>query len=459
MVNEFRIRPQGRICGTPRGPLASESCRAQAIPAHRNCRIGGLSLVLALAACAAQPPVISLPYNQPSAQDPRDLALHIIEVNPDGKGDEVNRDNIVSIEKANYPLTESEHEKDIKHCKEAVNLRSSAVTIRNQFKCVIKNAIDKYQDWTNQEVDGRLCRGENGTNSCSDRPLRLVFYFNGGLNKRSVVTESAGSTYRQIEKDGMYPIYMIWPTGGRQSYGEDVTRVRAGRLTKWYNWSTLSSTPVRPLSDLLRGIASAPAAWATSFYEFSQTSFNSEAYMMKRDWKLHVSEGKLIAAGQTVPIDPNRNLYFSPWEQEFQISEADDAPPDGEPVADFLVQDGGSATAKELASVAYHGVTAPVRALTTVPMVGLGEAGWRNMVRRTRTSVRAAGEFPEEFAKSATSDEQSETGSPSDAPNSVDVAPPTVVVQSHRCKERSCGAASRAAAAGSPECSSGWKAA
>jgi hypothetical protein len=211
------------------------------------------------------------------------------------------------------------------------------------------------------------------------------------------VTETAGETYREIEYDRMYPIYMIWPTGALESYWEDWTRVRAGRLTHWSDPSTLASTPVRPASDLLRGLASTPAAWATSAFEFSQTGFGlgSEAYTMKRDWKLHVNEGKPI--DKRVEIRPDQNLYFSPWEPE----EGSPPPPEGEPVADLLFQDGLTQDARVLASFAYHGATAPVRALTTLPLVGLGDAGWRNMVRRTRTSVRSATEFPDEFAREA----------------------------------------------------------
>ena len=457
MSNEFWIGQQSHSRAAVWAPSASESCRAHAVLARGNYWIGRLLLVLALGACATTPPVHRLP--PPSAQDPRDLALHIIEVNSDGKGDEVNRDKIVGIEKANYPFTNREQESDIRICEEAVNLQSSAVILREQFICVIRNAIEKLHTWSDPGRDGRLCQDKNKIESCQDKPLKIAFYFNGGLNKKSAVTEMAGSTYRKIEDAGVYPVYMIWPTGGPQSYGEDVLRVRAGRLTKWYNWSTWPSTPVRPLSDLLRGIASAPAAWATSFYEFSQTSFNSKSYMMKRDWKLHVNEGKPIAAGQTVPIDPNRDLYFSPWEQEFQISEADDAPPDGEPVADFLVQDGGAATAKELASFAYHGVTAPVRALTTVPMVGLGEAGWRNVTAGPERPFAPPVNSPKSLPRALLTTNSQRRAREVMGRMQWISHPRKSIVKSHRWKDRSCGVVFRAAAAGSPECSSGWRAA
>jgi hypothetical protein len=289
---------------------------------------------------------------------------------------------------------------------------------------VIKNAIARYKTWVDNGRSDVYCEPESSTRSCNAWPLKLVFYFNGGLNTKRVVMESAAGSYRLIEDDEMYPIYMVWPTGGRQSYLEDVTRVRAGRLTKWSNPSTLASTPVRPASDLLRGLASTPAAWATSAFELYQTGFGigSEAYTMKRDWEMHVSKGQPIANEETVIVNANTNLYFSPWKLRFPDL---GAIPDGEPEADLLVQDGSTAI-KELPSFAYHAATAPVRALTTLPMVGLGEAGWRNMVRRTRTSVRAADEFPDEFAEEseARGREDPSEARTSEDPNSVEIGLP-----------------------------------
>jgi hypothetical protein len=59
-------------------------------------------------------------------------------------------------------------------------------------------------------------------------------------------------------------------------------------------------------------------------------------------------------------------------------------------------------------------------------MVGLGEAGWRNMVRRTRTSVRATGEFPDEFAEEseARGREDPSEARASEDPNSVEIGLP-----------------------------------
>lgn len=230
--------------------------------------------------------------------------------------------------------------------------------------------------------------------------------------------ETAGETYRQIEHDRMYPIYMVWPTGALESYWEDVTRVRAGRLTEWSKPSTLASTPVRPASDLLRGFASAPAAWGTSAFELSQTNFGfgSKAYMMKRDRELHVNGGARITT--TVEIQPDQNLYFSPWDPDAGTP----PPPDGDPVADLLFQDGFEQNPGGLANFAYHGVTAPVRVLTTLPLVGLGDAGWRNMVRRTRTSVRSATEFPDEFATETNDSEASDGARQPEDVNSVEIA-------------------------------------
>lgn len=408
---------------------------------------------MALAACVTQPPK-QLPFHPPSTEDPRDLSLHIIEVDNDGEGDDVDISKIKKIENNNYGRYQVAVPTCAKADEEAEKRFSDdEIVVREQFVCVMENAIRKYKQWSERDVTGEWpCGG--GEN----RPLCLAFYFNGGLNSASSAMQTAGKTYRQIEYDNIYPVYMVWPTGAVESYWEDWTRVRAGRLTNWDDPLTLASSPVRPVSDLLRGVASAPAAWGTSTFEFYQTGFGfgSQAYAMKRDWELHVSKGQPITTEQA--IGPDRNLYFSPWEQAVPTPTAE-APPEGDPVADLVFKDDASQNVREVAGFAYYGATSPVRVVTTLPMVGLGEAGWRNMVRRTRTSVRSATEFPDEFARQARGPEDPEQArgrlaeaQEADGPDSVRIAPVTVgcdrplqgdAAKLRRCYPRGSGAFAR----------------
>ena len=171
---------------------------------------------------------------------------------------------------------------------------------------------------------------------------------------------------------------------------------------------------------------------------------------------MHVSKGQPIANDETVIVNPNTESLFQPLGNSNPDLGATRRRTRGRSSGP-----GWRRCHKALPSFAYHAANAPVRALTTLPMVGLGEAGWRNMVRRTRTSVRAAGEFPDEFA------EESEAA----APRTREARAVRIrIVSRSDCQGRaaiplskarltSCGAAIHAAAAGSPECSSGWRAA
>lgn len=302
-----------------------------------------------------------LPLEEPpvSTNDPYDLDKHIVVL--DGRGDARDPDQqfIQSLE-PNGEL-----------CERQAGMDDPAIQLRERFICIIRNMLARYRAWTTG-ANPRLKPGS---------VLKLLVYFNGGLNSSEDAIRTAFETYRQAEADEIYPIYMVWPTGAPGSYGEDVLKVRAGRWTP-RTLPTLATVPVRPVSDLLRGLASTPAAWATSYYEFHRTSFGfgNEAYSMARDNRL------LVRRKET--IEPGRNLYFN-YDDDLDtgVLDVDRVNRDPRP----------GASAARAASYLYYGLTAPIRVLSTPFMIGFGEAGWSNMVRRTRTSVRAVREFPPEL--------------------------------------------------------------
>jgi hypothetical protein len=148
MSNGFWIRPQDRSFSAVLHLSAYESRPTHQVSARRKHRIGGLLLVLAVAACATRSPVKSLPIHSPSAQDPRDLALHIIEVDDDGEGDDIDMSEIERIETGNYGIFETE----ISPCKRAEEearkqISDDEIVLREQFVCVIENAIRKHRVW------------------------------------------------------------------------------------------------------------------------------------------------------------------------------------------------------------------------------------------------------------------------------------------------------------------------
>ena len=191
-----------------------------------------------------------------------------------------------------------------------------------------------------------------------------MFYFNGGLNDPKDVLRTAWDSYRQMDDERVFPIYMIWPTGAREHTLKDVYSIRSGRCTAGRIRVSSRRVPIRLLLDFMRGIAATPQAWGTSFINFKNTGFGlgSEQYTVQRDKALLVRDGL---------VEPDHNLYYS--------DNVDDVDRAGEPMA-------------RASNFVGFAALSPFRLIST-PLIGPGEAGWRNMVRRTRTSVRAAKSF------------------------------------------------------------------
>ncbi|MDH3662861.1 MAG: hypothetical protein OEU92_23015 [Alphaproteobacteria bacterium] len=206
----------------------------------------------------------------------------------------------------------------------------------------------------------------------SEQPLDIMLYFNGGLNSKNAVLTTAFDRYQHVLEDGVYPIYMTWPTGAFDTYVEDWLHVRAGRYTSTFDWATFASVPVRPLNDLLLGVAATPAAWTTSAVEIGRSTFDSGAsgFRVRKDSDLRP---KSPAPNGQLRIEIDNNLLFD---------DAVDEPRRGSLPSTIADQ------------TLYLGLT-PVRLITT-PAIGPGFALWRNMVRRTRTAIRDRREFPDE---------------------------------------------------------------
>ncbi|MEM7044749.1 MAG: hypothetical protein AAF543_18225 [Pseudomonadota bacterium] len=229
---------------------------------------------------------------------------------------------------------------------------------RGRFKCVMRGALAWHA-------------ARYGAAAASE-PLELMLYFNGGLNTKNAVLQTAFDSYRHVMADGYYPVYMPWPTGPFDTYFEDWLHVRAGRYTKTSAWPTLASVPIRPLNDLLLGIAATPGAWSTSAIESARATFfrdNAGFNVRVDDHLIPISK----TPGGVGRIDANNNLYF---EDGVDISTRN------------------SLLSRTTDQAIYFGLT-PVRLVTT-PAIGPGFALWRNMVRRSRTAFRSRDEFPEE---------------------------------------------------------------
>lgn len=234
-------------------------------------------------------------------------------------------------------------------CQQPEERRADGLTpderyFEERFVCVMRNAARWHRN--------RTGRAEG---------LRLVFYFNGGLNDKDDVHKTAAASWRLMLDEGYYPVFMVWPTGFWRSYGEEVATIRYGdRVTDgdggaFYNVA----------GDVLGGLGAAPSTWANSAKSFADThfGFGSPEYSLAidRDWR--------VVPGQ--PVEAAHNLLY-----------ADDAD----------VPEGNGAVGS-VPGFAYSLAMSPARFVTTPFAAGFGETAWDNFVRRARTAVHAAEEF------------------------------------------------------------------
>jgi hypothetical protein len=166
-ILHVRPRPLFSCC---RVPLSFCSRQLHAVLARKH-RIGALLLALAVAACANRSPDNSLSYYPPSAQDPRDLALHIIEVDGDGEGDDVDMSQIERIETSNYGIFKT----DISSCENAEEESSKKIAMTRS--CFANNLYALSRTRFGNTEYGRLRRNRTGRVALERRSGHCVWFF------------------------------------------------------------------------------------------------------------------------------------------------------------------------------------------------------------------------------------------------------------------------------------------
>ena len=283
-----------------------------------------------------------------TGNDPLDLPTHIFAVDPAGGPLYPQQEILQGLEQKSQPDVPCQADEQ----------KNDNLRLRVQFTCIIEEALAHHRRWT---VAGERLN--------ANEPLRLILYFNGGLNSLADILETARDSYREVEYDGMFPVYMAWDTEGFGTWWEDVTRVRNGR----YETEPVPDATdfARPFGDLLQGLGGTPSAWAYSFKQFRATGFGTGA----QEYEISLDEPRLLHDGKLVT--DSKNLLF-----------------DTKFGNDAAREKNWEYYSTNTARYASYAVTGPIRVLSTPVMIGGGEAMWRNMVRRTRTSIRAVGEFP-----------------------------------------------------------------
>jgi hypothetical protein len=182
------------------------------------------------------------------------------------------------------------------------------------------------------------------------RPDRVLLFVNGGLNGLDYNVDRAREQMPCMMRDGYFPIFLAWRTGGADAYWEQVSRVRSGEEHKVPRWDM----PFYVLADIGDGIARAPATYLTQFGRFLDSVISySESTL----------QGKPLVESGVLNLQ-----YEGP-----------------EDTASSLVMGG----------VAYA-ATSPFK-LATIPFtVSFGRTAWENMIRRARVTIHQYAEYDPE---------------------------------------------------------------
>lgn len=207
---------------------------------------------------------------------------------------------------------------------------------------------------------------------------RILIYVNGGMNPQNEVMEQAAHQIPCMKRAGYFPIFMIWRTGGLETYGEQVASVRNGELQE--NPITYSTAPLHVIADVGSGIVRSPLTFINQFSRFSDAELlpeDPDLVEKEREFTL-----KYLRADEKydprIPVGLDNNVIFEP--------DVDVSAPD--PVG----------------SMAYFFMT-PFRIVTTPLLDSLGTTAWENMNRRARVNIRKPKEFRRRFQERVTSEE------------------------------------------------------
>ena len=205
---------------------------------------------------------------------------------------------------------------------------------------------------------------------------KLLFYFNGGLGEQDNLIVRANVQHDLIEEAGFYPVFMIWPTGAFDTYFEQVYKTYNGRY--YYSPQPVLGT-FRVLTNFLQGLASTPVDWVYDTARFTRVIVLKECDFYVNDPPLHIAD-------DTPPEEVNRArdcLAKDQMPHRVRDKEISDA--ERQVIVSPMVN------AEPSRQTDFFWLTATtLPRIASVPFAdGLGTEAWKNMLRRTRTTVHA----------------------------------------------------------------------
>ena len=194
---------------------------------------------------------------------------------------------------------------------------------------------------------------------------KLLIYINGGLNLIGGARKLAANQIRCMELDGYFPAYLNWRTEALLTYGEQISKVRNGKI----NRNLQVTTPLYLAADLGAGLARAPI----TFYNQTARYLDRLVFRDKIEYGVDVDGSvsrKHHYTKESGEVGYKSNVVY------------------GERIDKQRSDFGGDI---------LYTLTVPLRLVTTPFTDFLGKTAWKNMLRRSRVTVRSAWEFQPEF--------------------------------------------------------------
>lgn len=170
----------------------------------------------------------------------------------------------------------------------------------------------------------------------------LFIYIHGGLVTREAGIESAVELTQAVlgESNSIYPVSIVWRSGGWESYRDQLFNVRNGKVDKAL---AIATSPFKLSSDLGRGFIDTPYAGGLEANRLFLSLSNRLNYCVDTN-------------------DSNKENVICPEPSDFSALDK----------------------AGDLLGTTSYLLLTPVR-IATAPLInGLGRSGWENMIRRTR---------------------------------------------------------------------------
>ena len=177
----------------------------------------------------------------------------------------------------------------------------------------------------------------------------LLVFIHGGLNDRDQGLQHYLDHYQEILNKNDYPVYVVWPTGWRDTYLEHLFWVRQGikMETVGERVFSFSTSPLMLFADLGRALFRLPMVIASNSRSDRETLIPArklDGGSAVRDYQALVDEGLMVH----IEDDYSR-------------------------AGDRLIRD------------LSYAATFPVKYLSASLIDGLGQGAWDNMMRRTQT--------------------------------------------------------------------------